>query len=197
MNPTVHGMFGVLIALLLPVEAPSELLVIVGFCGGILPDLDSLVGKHRKTFHFPWLYSVTGVFLVFQNSETLVLTGIFLISAGLHSVMDVLAGGEYRSWRKENRSDKGVYDHIRKKWIKPLRLIYGPSIRELALVSGISVLLVATHPSPLVTILAAISVTTTLTYAVLFRYIDILPEEYNEINLFIREKTPLLRERER
>lgn len=122
-----HMLVGLIIALpflsVFPDHAKS--LFIVGMVGGIFPDFD-LYSGHRKTLHFPVYYGIPGVILGIiglVTMELFVLLGfIFVSAAWLHSVMDILGSGvELRPW--EGTSNKAVFNHHRKKWIQPRRVV--------------------------------------------------------------------------
>ncbi|MDG5820675.1 metal-dependent hydrolase [Natronococcus sp. A-GB7] len=126
MLPT-HALGGMALALPLLVVAPefAPLALGAGLVGGIFPDLDMYAG-HRKTLHFPVYYSVLAVLAI--GVAVLVPTGVtvavavFLLAAALHCATDVLGSGlELRPW--EGTSDRAVYDHYRRTWIPPRRLV--------------------------------------------------------------------------
>lgn len=113
--------------------------------GSILPDLDLLVGVHRRTLHFP-IYSlgiaVVAVILtiLYPITELFVLCGVIL-GFTFHSGSDVFGSGlEVHPW--ERTSDKAVYNHYTSSWEKPLHyLSYDGSPTDLlALVVGSSIL---------------------------------------------------------
>lgn len=94
--------------------------------GGLFPDLDLFFGQHRRTLHFPILYWVPALpalalAAVVPVGPTIALAA-FSLSAAVHSGMDAFgAGDELRPW--EATSEKGVYDHLRGRWIPPRRWV--------------------------------------------------------------------------
>jgi hypothetical protein len=134
---------------LFPDQALS--LFIVGAVGGIFPDFD-LYSGHRKTLHFPVYYALPALMLSIIGvitMEPLVLFGfIFTTAAWLHSVMDIFGSGiELRPW--EGTSEKAVYNHRQKEWIKPRRFVAydgSPGDLFLAAAFGLPVLFVFSSP---------------------------------------------------
>lgn len=102
--------------------------------GSILPDLDLIIGTHRKTLHYP-IYSLLGVVIsagispLFTGVYGVILVGFF-IGVFQHSISDVLGGGvEEKPW--ERTSDKAVYSHYNDKWLPPTyHLGYDGSLKD-------------------------------------------------------------------
>ena len=126
----------------------STILVLLGFFGGLLPDIDNLenIGfSHRKTLHFPIGYGLLTVLLVglayFISDFSVYIMGFACIFAGawLHSVMDIL-DGFYEV------PEHGVYEHITRKWISALNLIPFASLWEWSLQSIGAVTFIAISP---------------------------------------------------
>lgn len=173
-------------------------MVVSGGIGGLVPDIDMLL-VHRKTTHFPVLYSlfaggVLGLYAV-TGIDVLLLVAVGLAAAALHSVMDVLGGGkEMRPWRETD--DRAVYNHVTREWISPLRLFYdgsGPDL-VLAVVSGILALWLL--PDPYGVYVTALVVLATA-YAVLRRVITRqIPEDYSTFSSFIQQKLNVRPERD-
>lgn len=127
MMATTHALAGMVLVSVTGLIAPEYLPVAVGAgaVGGIFPDLD-LYANHRRTLHYPILYSLGAFALValavFVPTAVTVALAAFLTSAALHSVMDALGGGlELKPW--EGSSDRAVYDHYHGRWIRPRRWI--------------------------------------------------------------------------
>ena len=126
MLPT-HALVGLAIALPVSVAYPefATPLLFSGLVGGVVPDFDMYFG-HRKTLHFPVYYSVfalgaIAVAVLVQTPWILAIT-IAVVSAAVHSVMDIFGGGlELRPWKAT--SEQAVYDHVRKQWIAPRRWV--------------------------------------------------------------------------
>lgn len=129
-------------ALSLPVALVTPELATVaaigGAVGGALPDVDLLVGDHRKSLHFPVLYwppaiAACAIALAVASPLT-VAVAVTVVAAAVHSASDVLgAGEELRPWERTN-SD-AVYDHHRGKWLRARYVIrYDGSPEDLALV---------------------------------------------------------------
>lgn len=145
MMATTHAAAGVclvapLVHLAPELAVPAALGAVVG---GVVPDVDLFVGTHRRTLHYPvlgWLpaaLAVAGAVLV-PSAATVALAG-FLVAFAFHALTDVLgAGDEEQPW--EGTSERAVYDHLRDRWWRPLRLIpYDGSPRDFVAVAALSV----------------------------------------------------------
>lgn len=128
MMATTHAFAA--LALVAPVAyAAPELatpLAIGAIVGGIAPDLDLLGGEHRRTLHFPLSTGALAVpavaLAVLQPTAGTAALAASLVGAWLHAASDAIGGGpELEPWK--TRSDRGVYDHVRGRWIRPRRWI--------------------------------------------------------------------------
>lgn len=113
----------------------STELILAGFLGGLLPDLDALA-DHRKTLHFPYYYGIAGISALVSyylvESPLWLQTSIFFFLASIHCFSDTLGGGlEHRPW--EETDDRGVYSHLQYKWLKTRHWVYDGSKGDLAL----------------------------------------------------------------
>lgn len=130
MMATTHAVMGVaLVALVFPElgYVPTAAVLVGAFLGGIAPDLD-MAAEHRKTLHFPVFLpvatAVAGFALVVSGA-----TGgaglapfAFLVSAALHSAIDVFGGGvEPEPWKRT--SNEAVYNHWLGRWHEPKRWV--------------------------------------------------------------------------
>jgi hypothetical protein len=153
MMATTHALAGVVLALLALFVAPEAGLAVVvaGALGGLFPDFDLYAG-HRKTLHFPVLYSVFALVAVavagLLGTPETVTIAVFLSAAALHSVMDAAGGGlELKPW--EGQSERAVYDHVRRRWIAPRRWIrYDGAPEDLALAGVFAVPSLVAFESP-------------------------------------------------
>jgi hypothetical protein len=145
MMATTHAAAGVCLVSPLVFLAP-ELAVpaaLGAILGGVLPDVDLFVGRHRRTLHYPvlgWLpalVTIGGATLV-PTPASAALAGFFVAFA-FHALSDVVgAGEEERPW--EATSERAVYDHPRGRWWRPRRLIpYDGSPQDLIAVAVLSV----------------------------------------------------------
>jgi hypothetical protein len=117
----------------------SGYFVILGAFGGIFPDLDRIeqLGMiHRKTLHYTVGWGVITLMLI---SVGLVYFACFFSGAWLHSFMDI-----FDDFYKD--PNHGVYEHISRKWIKPLRYIPFASLWEWSLQSFSMICAVAILP---------------------------------------------------
>ena len=139
MMVTSHAVVGV--ALTTPVLAVAPELApvaaLAGFAGGVAPDIDLLVGTHRKTLHFPllaWVVAVpaVGVAAVVPTPTTVALAA-FLVAGAVHAGMDAFgAGEEMRPW--ERTSTDAVYLHPAGRWLRARYWVpYDGSARDLGL----------------------------------------------------------------
>lgn len=124
---------GVAGSALLPVSTDAALLA--GVVGGGLPDVDIFL-DHRRTLHYPVVYSVLAalavVGVVVTGAPLLALLAIGLLGASAHSVMDVLGGGkEMRPWNRTD--DRAVYDHVNGRWVRARRYVHDGSLGDLLL----------------------------------------------------------------
>ncbi|MFC7201376.1 metal-dependent hydrolase [Halospeciosus flavus] len=138
---TTHALVGLALAAVSVVSGDvSPLALWGGFLGGAFPDLDLYAG-HRKTLHFPVYYGVAAVAafvalalpLAAVPGPWLAALAFFLLAAAVHSAMDALGGGlELRPW--EGTSERAVYSHFHRRWIRPRRWIrYDGAPEDLAL----------------------------------------------------------------
>ncbi|PNW35833.1 UNVERIFIED_CONTAM: hypothetical protein BEN50_17155 [Euhalothece sp. KZN 001] len=128
MMVTTHVAMGLLLAVPIAVVTPAYAAVaaVGAIIGGILPDIDLFVGQHRRSLHYPTYYSVGAVIMagvaMGVGDPVVVAAAVALGAAGLHSITDWLgAGDELRPW--ERTSPRGVYLHVRRRWLRPRYLI--------------------------------------------------------------------------
>jgi hypothetical protein len=153
MMATTHALAGVVLALLALIVAPEAGLAVVlaGALGGLFPDFDLYAG-HRKTLHYPVLYSLFALVAVavagLLGTPETVTVAVFLSAAALHSVMDAAGGGlELKPW--QGQSERAVYDHVRRRWIAPRRWIrYDGAPEDLALAGVLAVPSLVVFESP-------------------------------------------------
>ncbi|MDS0476508.1 metal-dependent hydrolase [Natrinema sp. 1APR25-10V2] len=93
--------------------------------GGLAPDFD-LVFAHRRTLHFPVAGLAVAVPAVtvaaIAPSSPTFAGAAFAVTAWLHAASDALGGGpEMDPWN--DRTERAVYDHVRRRWIRPRRWI--------------------------------------------------------------------------
>lgn len=139
MMVTTHALVGLVAAASVLGSAPTLMPVTMaaGYLGGLFPDLDLFVGVHRRTLHYPvvgWFVATPAVALALQHPRPWsVAIAAFLLAASLHAAMDILgAGDELRPW--ERTSDRGVYDHLRGRWLRPRYVVrYDGAIEDVAL----------------------------------------------------------------
>jgi len=144
MMVTTHVAAGLLLAV--PVASAAPHLAVPAAAGavigGVVPDLDLFAGVHRKSLHFPVYYSVLGVLVgvvaALVPSPVSVAAALFLLAAGLHSVSDWFgAGEELRPW--ERTSDRAVYLHPRRRWLRPRYVVrYDGAPEDLLLTIGLA-----------------------------------------------------------
>lgn len=144
MMAVTHALMGLLLGISSSLFWPEMIFyaAIGGLAGGIFPDLD-LAFNHRKTFHFPVIFSIvtllTGIFTLFNPTAVAIAAFYFFLSAAVHSWIDMFGGGlEARPWIPSD--DRGVYSHTLGKWFKPRRWIrYDGSPEDFVLSSVIAV----------------------------------------------------------
>jgi hypothetical protein len=110
------------------------------FVGGALPDVDLLVGEHRRTLHFPVAGPAVAVPVVavaaLAPSPSTVGVAVGAVGFAVHSASDVLgAGEELRPWERTNTN--AVYDHVSGRWLQARYVIpYDGSPRDLLLATA-------------------------------------------------------------
>lgn len=125
----------------------SVAFVMCGFIGGLFPDFDrmeQLGFSHRKTLHYPIGYGLLALLVIaigYFTSFTIWIIGLFCFfsSAWLHSAMDILDGFYLVA-------DHGVFEHITRKWIKPLNWIPYASKQEWSAQALSTVAVIAISP---------------------------------------------------
>lgn len=114
-----------------------------GAVGGGLPDVDLLVGEHRKTLHYPvygWLPAVAAVAVAFAVPTPLsVGFAVGCLAFAVHSASDVLgAGEELRPWERTN--PYAVFCHACGRWLRARYVFrYDGSPEDLGLTIALSV----------------------------------------------------------
>ncbi|WP_049912735.1 hypothetical protein [Natrialba hulunbeirensis] len=138
MMATTHALAGLALAAAIATVSPAfgTVAAVAAILGGLFPDFDLAAG-HRRTLHFPVYYWVlaapASLVAVFAPSDLTVVLAVFLVAAGLHSVMDLFGCGlEFKPWL--GTSDRAVYSHYHGRWLAPRRWIrYDGAPSDLAL----------------------------------------------------------------
>jgi hypothetical protein len=161
MGPT-HVAAGVALAAPLTWLAPEFAVAgaLAGAAGGFLPDLDLLRGVHRRTLHYPVLYwlpaAAFAALAVASPAAWSVAGAVGFAAAAVHSGMDRFgAGDEPRPW--ERTSDRGVYLHVARRWLRPtyrVRYDGAPEDLLLALLFAVPGLVLFDPPVRAVTLVA-------------------------------------------
>lgn len=139
MMGTTHAAMGLTLALGVAAGRPEWALpvALAGIVGGLLPDLDILVGEHRRTLHYPvYTWPAALAALAAASAAPGVVTAslaVLLAAAALHATTDALGGQTGgRPW--EYDGDRGVYSHHTGAWVAPRRWIrYDGAPEDLAL----------------------------------------------------------------
>ena len=171
MLTSTHALSGAAVGALTAVVAPELLpaAVVVGLLAGVAPDLD-LLWTHRKTTHFP-IYGAAatlaaGLAAAATGSSLVLLLTVAIAAFSLHPLMDILCGGvEVRPW--EATSERAVYDHARRRWLRPRRLVrYAGAPEELLVTAGVGLPVVAVTAGALQQTVAVITLVSGLFIAV-------------------------------
>jgi len=127
MMVTTHALAGLLLAIPVALVAPefATVAAVAALAGGVFPDLD-MPSAHRRTLHFPVYYSlvaaVAAAVALSVPAGWSIAAALFLASAALHAVSDVVGGGlELRPW--EATGERAVYSHYHGRWWRPRRWI--------------------------------------------------------------------------
>jgi hypothetical protein len=135
MNVSTHVLVGGLVGFLFTpfVAVGPSLAIAAGMLGGLVPEMDFLFGKHRKTLHYPFGYFLAVLPVLMLSAagySGLALVAVGLLSAGVHSFMDIFAGAELKSWDTDEWQETAVYNHMKGEWIRPRRVAYGGSLQD-------------------------------------------------------------------
>lgn len=124
--------------------------VLFGAIGGFLPDVDrwEQVGfSHRRTLHYVLGYGLLAIVFIAAGYVTprgffpwVMGASCFFAGSWLHSFMDVMDG----FWADD--VNKGVYEHLRKRWIRARDWIPFARWQEWSLQSFSAVLVIAVSP---------------------------------------------------
>ncbi|ADJ14377.1 hypothetical protein C497_03307 [Halalkalicoccus jeotgali B3] len=151
MMNTTHGAIGVAMASVTVLVLPEFAVVaaVAALLGSVFPDLDLLVGTHRKTLHFPivgWVLALPAtVWAALAPSLVSVGAAFFALGATVHAVTDAVgAGHELRPW--ERTSQQAVYAHALGRWITPRRWVrYDGAPEDLALMGVVTLPVLALY----------------------------------------------------
>ena len=140
-----HAVVGVCLALPVLTLAPTLAVpaALAGMAGGVVPDVDLFVGRHRRTLHFPvlgWALALPAVAVaLLAPTAWTAAAATFALSFAVHAGSDALgAGDEVRPW--ERTSAEAVYDHLHGRWWRPRYLIRYDGAPEDLLVTAVGAL---------------------------------------------------------
>ncbi|WP_277554578.1 metal-dependent hydrolase [Halobaculum limi] len=178
-----HALVGAALAAPVVAFAPELAVpaVLAGMVGGLVPDVDLFVGRHRRTLHFPilgWALALPAVALaLFAPGVATVAAAVGTVSFAVHAGMDALgAGDEVRPWERTSR--EAVYDHLRGKWVEPRFWIRYDGAPEDAVATAIlAAPVVVFYPDPFPAIATA-CVVLGVGYAVVRRRLPPVVEEF-------------------
>jgi hypothetical protein len=178
---TTHAAVGLLVAAPLVVLAPELATVgaIAGLVGGLFPDLDLVVGTHRRTFHYPEGYPAAAVLAVggatLAPGPVTVALAVGLAAATAHVACDFIGGStEPHPW--EAMTNRGVYSHRQGRWLAPRRWVrYDGAPADLLLTVGLGAAAAVWYGPP-VDVLAAVGTAVGLGYAAVRRRIPQLSD---------------------
>lgn len=193
-----HILVGILLGAVFSSVYPefAPLVVYAGGLGGLFPDLD-MVFTHRRTLHYPVMFSAIAIGLglligVFPHVVAALLF-VGVAAAALHCLMDILGGGkEMRPWLEQD--DRAVYNHVTGGWVRPRRLIYDGSLKDLSIgvVSAAAAYYVL---RPAFTLVLVVLVGFAVLYVVLRRWITRqISEEFTTFSSYIQYQLSKLRE---
>lgn len=173
MMATTHVFVGLAAVVPIAYVAPefTVSLAVGAIVGGLAPDFD-LVLEHRRSFHFPIAgaipASVAAVLAILLTSPFAVALAAATVAAWLHAASDALGGGpEMDPWT--DPSDRAVYDHVRKRWLRPRRWIrYDGAPEDAALAVALAVPAVFVYDGWLTAVILG-AVVLSIVYALLRR----------------------------
>ncbi|MFP4174414.1 MAG: metal-dependent hydrolase [Halobacteriales archaeon] len=190
---TTHALLGALLAVPVAFVSPSfaPVALVAGFVGGAFPDLD-ILALHRRTLHYPRYYGyATAVTVPVAFAHTVsatVAVAFFFAGAWLHSLADIFGGGaEVRPW--ERRTERAVYDHAARRWVRPRRWVrYDGAPEDLALALVVSAPVAYAAPQSLLSVVA-IALGISVVYAVFRRRVVPFAERVASVSLVGDEVT--------
>lgn len=174
MAPT-HVAIGLVLAAALSTVVPeyATAIVVGSVVGSLVPDVDMVVGTHRRTLHAPVLAwvpaaALTGLAWVLTSSVT-VGAAVAAVAIAVHSAVDVAgAGEEIRPWERTNPD--AVYNHALGRWHRArywIRYDGAPEDAVLTLSLLGAAVWVLRDSAPLVVPVAAVAAVVAVVYAAL------------------------------
>jgi hypothetical protein len=182
---TTHAAIGLLVAAPLVYLAPEFAAVgaLAGLVGGLFPDVDLVVGVHRRTLHLPEHYPLVAggavpVAALVPGPAT-VAVAVFSVAATAHVLADLLGGSsERRPW--EAATNRGVYSRAADRWLAPRRWVrYDGAPEDLLLTLGAGVPAAVLFGPPIDRV-AAVGIAVAVPYAVVRKR---LPQLSNRVEL--------------
>lgn len=188
-----HALIGVLLAgtgFWIQGDAVPMAIVFSSIAGSVVPDLDMFF-IHRKTLHFPVVFSIVAMAMIpvyiYTGALQWLILFFFVAGAGLHSLIDVFGGGkEMRPWeRKDNRA---VYNHVSGEWVRPRHWYYDGSRISFALGLMVSILVLALGGPFLDYFVGAVLLFSSVYMLIRRQVVEMLPEEYERWSQFIKHR---------
>jgi len=144
MMATTHALAGLALAGASLLVAPEHATVafVAGALGGAAPDLDTVVGTHRRTLHFPaygWVVAAPAVALAaLVTTPWSVAFAAFCVAAAAHALSDWFEGDTgWRGWKRER--DEAVFCHLTGEWLSARRWVrYDGSPEDLLLSAALA-----------------------------------------------------------
>ncbi|MBP1954032.1 hypothetical protein J2752_000913 [Halarchaeum rubridurum] len=168
---TTHAAMGAALVALLPLSPRlAGVAALAAFCGGVFPDLDLLVGEHRRTLHYPDYYALCALPLaglaVLRPLALTACVAAFVGAAALHSVADAFGGGlAPRPWLSDDH--RGVYCRLGRRWLHPRHWIRWDGAPEDLALCGVCVCVVLLAADGHVRTLAAATLPVSVAYTAL------------------------------
>lgn len=169
----------------------TNLLTFVVIVGSSFPDLDMIIGQHRKTFHFPLLFisliGISGILFLLQIFPYSLILFLIGLSGLIHILGDIGSSGLEKYPWKQNGS-RAVYSVFWKKWISPTYILgYDGSKYDFVLLVFCTLVVAVLYPEfPYDTIFYGLCLITGGTYYLIRPKLPLLED-------YLYENVPILR----
>lgn len=167
-----HALLGGITGMIALLVAPGQLETAIwaGMIGGLVPDMDMLL-DHRRSLHFPVFGTISMLLflasVLLLPSEVILVCAAFVTGMVFHSLTDILGEGRVmRHWK--DKDHRAAYDHLRKQWITPRRLIKTGDPEDL-FIAAVSAFIIVSVVQGLLSVVTTLLVIGALVFTIMFR----------------------------
>lgn len=150
----------------------------------IFPDLDIIVGEHRKTLHnvilYVFLFFITGVVYLNNTFNLILLMFAGTIGLTLHCLIDYHASSTLIEGSKKNRIS--IYSHYHGGYLKGSSYIETATSGDLLLLSSLGIVVVILENSFWITSITIVSIILAYSYSLYTKLDDISLDKSQIIN---------------